>query len=682
MDKCIKKEEIAISLEHLNAITATRTAVLDQGHTYTYISNSAVDLFNRVISSLANKLTKDKQDLSEFKAKEVKSDLDLDSINRLERRIKITSEAIDVSKYLKGRPFSNGYKITTDHTVNETKLSEIPLSLHIDNKGKALIFTRALLGKSIIQILEESGHIGPVNMRCAVEVLLNNSDLITIPKNYKDLLPPISTHYGIISISTYYGIICRSEQQSIWTYIAKVIKMSSEDLDYQPYFKEIKLGRAITAIMGSAVPSAVVEKIVQEVKDLADSANTNLEKAVSIVEGHDILFYYNRHNNLFLEKLPEGVVESANINAQEKGGSLAGSCMNGYSNYSKLNFYAYNPDRIKLLVLKSKVPNKILARSILWLPDDGKVYMDRIYSISETCARILRKYAKDKGFIGIHHSSVISDTGYDAKFVLEDLYAPNIKHYRLPYLDSLNRRGFVLTKDNKVKVTLSYGPFNTPEKDKWVKRKVEDDEVKYIDESDISNKNSLNVDKDKIATLTKIINTSKTEDLDNEVSFNTDANIKAKKVSSDPNLEGVISDINKILSTRYGVKSPLRSKNMGIKRIFSQYMTLNSVTNRNFFNRINVDEAVNTKTFNNTICSVEIGSKDVIYKDKHLVKNLLLNPDIDFYVTKKNIVTDPNYLNVTQSGPYCIILHKNNIFKVFGKNNIKEVSTNYYKHTA
>ncbi len=59
----------------------------------------------------------------------------------------------------------------------------------------------------------------------------------------------------------------------------------------------------------------------------------------------------------------------------------------------RVKFYDSFPDKIALAtIIKGE---ELYARALLWRLDNGRVYMDRIYSVNEQSKHLLQKYASE-----------------------------------------------------------------------------------------------------------------------------------------------------------------------------------------------------------------------------------------------------------------------------------------------
>ncbi len=157
-----------------------------------------------------------------------------------------------------------------------------------------------------------------------------------------------------------------------------------------------------------------VNNVVAYLKINRADENSEIEE----VQGEDIRFWYHPDNY------------------QTMSGELGSSCMAKVEAQPYLDIYCKNQDRISLLILKSK-EGKLIARALLWKLDNDKFFMDRVYAILQSDAKIFYKKAKEKGWIYKNGKSSIkfNDSEYDKelKVSLEFL---DFRKY--PYLDTLS----------------------------------------------------------------------------------------------------------------------------------------------------------------------------------------------------------------------------------------------------
>lgn len=170
---------------------------------------------------------------------------------------------------------------------------------------------------------------------------------------------------------------------------------------------DVKLGRFINKFLsaiGNTFSAATIERLVNmyQAEVLLKKNALNYFK---VVEGEDIRKWY--HENMY---------ESSN------GGQLANSCMRYPKCQDFLDIYTENTQVCKLLIF---TPNegKLSGRALLWTLENGKKYMDRIYTNKDSYDNLFLKWANENGYTkGIEASSVVK---------------VNTKDYELyPYMDT------------------------------------------------------------------------------------------------------------------------------------------------------------------------------------------------------------------------------------------------------
>jgi hypothetical protein len=169
---------------------------------------------------------------------------------------------------------------------------------------------------------------------------------------------------------------------------------------------EVKLGRFINKFLsaiGKNFPAAVIERFVNmyeaEVLLRKDALNN-----FKVVEGEDIRKWYNKNN-----------YENSN-------GELGNSCMRYPKCEKFFDIYVENPEVCKLLIFTTN-DGKLTGRALLWTLEDGKKYMDRIYT---------NKDSYDNLFIKWRH-----ENGYKREIEPSSVVKVNTKDYILyPYMDT------------------------------------------------------------------------------------------------------------------------------------------------------------------------------------------------------------------------------------------------------
>lgn len=192
---------------------------------------------------------------------------------------------------------------------------------------------------------------------------------------------------------------------------------------------EIKIGRFIRRLLtkvGEEFTDSEIEDFVNKYKSYINLKNKALNR-VSIVSGEDIRKYY-----LF--------DSYSNIK-----NTLGSSCMRYPKCQPYLDIYVNNPEYVSLIILKNmEFDDKIDGRALLWILDDGRKFMDRIYKTEESQDNLFIKFARKNGiyYKSIQHSRTDFNLMFDGKVSEEN---PNLrveldgrKHYNTyPYMDTL-----------------------------------------------------------------------------------------------------------------------------------------------------------------------------------------------------------------------------------------------------
>jgi hypothetical protein len=84
-------------------------------------------------------------------------------------------------------------------------------------------------------------------------------------------------------------------------------------------------------------------------------------------------------------------------NYAEGKGTLANSCMRYDYCQKYFDIYTENEDVCSLLVLKDS-NNKVKGRALLWVLDDGELYMDRIYIANDSDKYLFDEWAEEKNY--------------------------------------------------------------------------------------------------------------------------------------------------------------------------------------------------------------------------------------------------------------------------------------------
>ena len=196
-----------------------------------------------------------------------------------------------------------------------------------------------------------------------------------------------------------------------------------------PFFKNrqtIRVGRGIRAILNSlkqTFTDAEIEDFVNKWKAAYDHLQNEF-RDFQIVKGDDIGYWYNYRN----------------YELETSKGTLGSSCM-AMKPAHFFEIYTKNSDVCSLVILKSS-KDKIRGRALLWKLDDGKMFMDRVYTHFDSDFALFVKFAKHNGWLRKASQNSASDEALvlpDGKSVDLSLYVTirNENYQNYPYMDTL-----------------------------------------------------------------------------------------------------------------------------------------------------------------------------------------------------------------------------------------------------
>ena len=190
--------------------------------------------------------------------------------------------------------------------------------------------------------------------------------------------------------------------------------------------QEIKIGRAVGALLKTANIESFLQKDIETFVNLYKAAIDKLNDIFSffeVVSGDDIVKWYNYKNYL------------------ERKGTIGASCMSDVP-ARWLEIYSANPNQVSLVILRSSErDDRIVGRALLWTLDDGKKFMDRIYTMKDSDVEIFRDFAKENGWYSkcLNASTPSGEAfGPKGKEELKLVVHLDKKDYgNYPYLDTL-----------------------------------------------------------------------------------------------------------------------------------------------------------------------------------------------------------------------------------------------------
>ena len=192
---------------------------------------------------------------------------------------------------------------------------------------------------------------------------------------------------------------------------------------------DVNVGRFVRAFLtklGEKFTDIEIESFVDQYKKVMQM-KTDIFSRFKEVKGEDIKHYY--------------LVD----NYESESGALGGSCMRHSRCQDYFDIYVNNPDKVSLVILLSEQDSsKVAARAILWLDDNDRRIMDRIYTIRTADILLFTEYCNSKGYLHKESQTYSSTTPlvdngieldeHDSKVVItlnKGEYSP------YPYMDTM-----------------------------------------------------------------------------------------------------------------------------------------------------------------------------------------------------------------------------------------------------
>ena len=243
--------------------------------------------------------------------------------------------------------------------------------------------------KGKVYLLIEEGHVLDIDkLKYKIEyneLLSKYGDPNDIVDNKFEKNPdeiPDNQPFEKVGNTFYYGVelsILKFDDKFVLTLASNVKEAPA------PYYKNrqtIRVGRGIRAILNSLKQNftdAEIEDFVNKWKAAYDHLQNEF-RYFEIVKGDDIAHWYYYENYELTSK-----------------GTLSSSCMCKKPSYY-FQIYTNNPDVCSLVILKSS-KDKIRARALLWKLDDGRMFMDRVYTHFDSDFALFEKFAKHNGWM-------------------------------------------------------------------------------------------------------------------------------------------------------------------------------------------------------------------------------------------------------------------------------------------
>jgi hypothetical protein len=163
-----------------------------------------------------------------------------------------------------------------------------------------------------------------------------------------------------------------------------------------------------------------IEKFVNGIVAYLKANRSGDDTVMEEVSGEDIRFWYNRDNY------------------QSTKGQLGNSCMSYDYCQEYLDIYCDNPKKVSMLVLLTK-DRMLIGRALLWRLDNGRRFMDRVYTILDSDARVFTDHARNNGWLykekyGGRYKIMDGKKEFEEHLSVT-LQNHDFRHY--PYLDTL-----------------------------------------------------------------------------------------------------------------------------------------------------------------------------------------------------------------------------------------------------
>lgn len=589
-----------------------------------------------------------------------------DRTERNEKGINKINKAIRLASKL-SRVDSNVIEVDTNKLSKKDE-KKLPLIVEINSTGKDLSIVSIDI-KSIIDSITKMGvfrllesnlkalsdkpkerhprmNIGHKGLQ-TIALLLGMSKFVTIPNKYtktcEQYISEIITDRDIKKTSIQIAVENLLDQ-IFEEYLPSVL--NNMKMDSSSSQKE-KVGKIIRLLSPESDNSSI-ETLVSALTEIHSLVYSYTDNSFEIVHGDSIPYFYNSFNNTYVEKLPGGRIregidtedEGEDIldmeeNFNIKGGVLASSCMRHNNNYKELSFYANNPDKIGMLILRGAEKNKIIGRAIVWYPGDGNTYVDRIYSISERIENLFRSYISKNNMIGIHTSSSMGGSKNKYKFFIDELNPPTADAPELPYLDSLNKVCKYATRDGHLYIVLGYRIDTKSSELDFLEEKAKDSNVKVIGQTSLGTITRDSI-KDKLL--------KRGDTIEDHIKPDYSSNVKSK-----------IDIKQKILSLKEPREFRRGQYLVGMKGCISP-KPLSPITPFE-----NYDES-----------KVFIYHVPSLISNRRVMNKLLIDDCVDFVHSR--------HVNFAGYKGIWIIVSTGNVYKIFGKKNVKRIGSDRFEY--
>ena len=228
------------------------------------------------------------------------------------------------------------------------------------------------------------------------------------------------------------------ERDNMITYLpaGKIEVVPKEEKYTSKLRQSMKVGGFFKKIY-SEMDNVTLEKLGNLYRTAWTSVNGK-HNQIEIIRGEEIRLWYLKDNY---------------SGGSTRVGSLWRSCMRHQKSQKRFDIYCENPDKIALMIIVDE-DLKLLARAILWRlsEPEGKIYLDRQYSVDVKYDLMMQERAKAEGWLYYG-----ADQNKRMKVYLNKNYGDASKN---PYMDTfkyfcIEKSMEVLPVDNEVKYYLT-----------------------------------------------------------------------------------------------------------------------------------------------------------------------------------------------------------------------------------
>jgi len=314
--------------------------------------------------------------------------------------LEFITESVNDGKIIYSVKFRTLLKSVSDKAAKDERTKMFNIASHllmIENRSDYKdTFT-------LIDITDKNDTLSMINVSRINRAISNDPDILS----FIDSIPQELRVDHIISHASY------GSNNVNW--INKLWNSQRTDVKVGRYAK-----RVLTNVAKLSVNDTDVEMFVNLYKSSFDYEKGMKDK-IEIVSGDAIREWYSEETY------------------QSGGGSLNNSCMRYPKCQRYFDIYVKNPEVCQMMILKNE-DGKLIGRALIWKLDNGKTYMDRVYTVNDSDTNIFKEYAEEKGWTNTYYTRNSSMT----------VQLKKEEYNKFPYMDtfhSYNKETNVLVND-------------------------------------------------------------------------------------------------------------------------------------------------------------------------------------------------------------------------------------------